>query len=574
MDGVGTSTAGFVGMAERGHTIGTPLSVSSYADYCRSYGGYLSPKTHGENCYMSFAVEQFFANGGTRCYVMRVAPADAKPAKTASNSRVWFEAANVGSWGNNIKFVATQKDTPKTKAKVEDSKTFTLASADGFEEGDFVAVSQGSGKVAYGRIDSMQGRTISLGSDVGVAKGPEQTKPGDAKDAKPEPPKAVDMKFSGEVTIACCKFDLLISCGFNAPEETYEELTLNEKSATFIGNVLSRSKLVKVNYSGQLVKDGTNPMDAFPEKENCDDNDCFVLAFSGGIDGSCKKLDESLYLGGGIEPGKRTGLEAFVEISDVSIMAIPGIYSPVVQGALVAQCERLEDRFAVLDMPCDVVNPAELLKHRETVDSSYAAMYHPWIESYDPQAKKSIYLPPSGHICGVYARSDATRGVHKAPANEVVNNARGLYCLYNKGDQDQLNPKGVNLIRALPGQGIRVWGGRTCSSNALWKYVNVRRLFIFIEETIKATTNWVVFEPNDEVLWTRVRLTISAFLRDLYRSGALVGSSEEQAFFVNIGPDTMSQQDILNGRLICVIGVAPSRPAEFVIFRITQRTGE
>lgn len=573
MDGVGTSTAGFVGMAERGHVIGTPLSVSSYADYCRNFGGYLSAKTHGENCYLPYTVEQFFANGGTRCYVMRVAPQDAKSAKTTSNSKVWFEAANPGAWGNGIKFVANQKDKPKTKAKVEDSKTFTLASTDGFEEGDYVAVSQ-NGKVSYGRIESMQGSTIVLAADAGVSKAPEQPKPGDVKDAKPEPPKPADAKFSGEVTIVCCKFDLVITCGFNAPEETYEDLTLNDKSSSFIGNALSRSKLVKVNYSGQLVKDGANPMDAFPEKDNAADEEYCVIAFAGGSDGSCKKLDESLYLGGGIEPGKRTGLEAFVEISDVSIIAAPGITSPVVQGAIVSQCERLEDRFAVLDMPCEVVNPAELLKHRETVDSSYCAMYHPWIESYDPLAKKSIYLPPSGHICGVYARSDATRGVHKAPANEVVNNARGLYCLYNKGDQDQLNPKGVNLIRALPGQGIRVWGGRTCSSNALWKYVNVRRLFIYLEETIKATTNWVVFEPNDEVLWTRVRLTISAFLRDMYRSGALVGSSEEQAFFVNIGPDTMSQQDILNGRLICVIGVAPSRPAEFVIFRITQRTGE
>jgi phage tail sheath protein FI len=307
-------------------------------------------------------------------------------------------------------------------------------------------------------------------------------------------------------------------------------------------------------------------MDAFPANG--------VISFSGGSDGSCKNADDGVYLGGGIDAGKRTGLEAFVEISDVSIMAVPGITSPVVQGALVAQCEKLEDRFAVLDMPCETVNPQELLKHRETVDTNYAAMYHPWIESYDPQAKKTAYIPPSGFVLGVYARSDAARGVHKAPANEAVANARGLYCLYNKGDQDQLNPKGVNLIRALPGQGIRIWGARTCSGNALWKYVNVRRLFIYIEETIKASTNWVVFEPNDEVLWTRVRLTITAFLRDMYRTGALVGSTEEQAFFVNIGPDTMSQQDILNGRLICVIGVAPSRPAEFVVFRITQRTGE
>ncbi|MCL2055585.1 MAG: phage tail sheath subtilisin-like domain-containing protein, partial [Oscillospiraceae bacterium] len=258
----------------------------------------------------------------------------------------------------------------------------------------------------------------------------------------------------------------------------------------------------------------------------------------------------------------------------VSIMAIPGITSPAVQLALVAHCSNLASRFAVLDMPLAMSKPQELLTHRDIVDSDYAAMYHPWIQVYDQQAKKPAFIPPSGAVTGIFARSDTTRGVHKAPANEVVNNALGLSCLYNKGEQDLLNPAGVNLIRALPGQGIRVWGGRTCSSNGLWKYVNVRRLFIFLEETIKSQTNWAVFEPNDEVLWMRVQLTISAFLRDMYRAGALVGAAESEAFYVNVGRDTMTQQDIINGRLICVIGVAPSRPAEFVIFRITQRTGE
>jgi len=592
MDGVGTSTAGFVGMAERGPVIGTPSALSSYADYQRNYGGYLSEKTHGENCYLPYVVEQYFANGGTRCYVMRVTPEDAKAAKTERRGNgIWFEAANPGAWGNGLKFVVTQKDKPsKPNAKVKDAKTFELTSIDGFEEGDMVEVTQNSSKPIYCRIESIQGKTITLEMEVSNIKAsepkPEPPKPADAKsgdgkdskDAKNEQPKPEPVqepiRLNGDVTIVCCRFNLMITCGIMGPEESYEDLSLNDKSSSFVENALSRSKLVKFNYPGQLLKNGTSPLDLFPERDRTNDDTAYVISFSGGSDGSCKKMDESLYLGSGMEPGKRSGLEAFVEVSDVSIMAAPGITSPVVQGALVAQCEKLEDRFAVLDMPCNVVNPNELLKHRETIDSSYAAMYHPWVESYDPLAKKTAYLPPCGFIAGIFARSDATRGVHKAPANEILNNARGLKCLYNKGDQDQLNPKGVNLIRALPGQGIRIWGARTCSSNALWKYVNVRRLFIYIEESIRASTNWVVFEPNDEVLWARVRLTITAFLRDMYRDGALVGNSEDQAFYVNIGHDTMSQQDILNGRLICVIGVAPSRPAEFVVFRITQRTGE
>ena len=175
---------------------------------------------------------------------------------------------------------------------------------------------------------------------------------------------------------------------------------------------------------------------------------------------------------------------------------------------------------------------------------------------------------------GIYGRTDDTRGVHRAPANEVVRACVGLDCQFNKGEQDILNPKGVNLIRAFPGQGIRVWGARTASSNPLWKYINVRRLFIFIEESIKANTSWAVFEPNDEMLWRRVQMTISVFLTGLWRGGSLAGVTPEEAFYVSVGRETMSQDDIDNGRLICVIGVAPVKPAEFVIFRITQKTNE
>ena len=174
---------------------------------------------------------------------------------------------------------------------------------------------------------------------------------------------------------------------------------------------------------------------------------------------------------------------------------------------------------------------------------------------------------------GIYSRTDVNRGVHKAPANEIVF-CTGLKVNYTKAEQDVLNPEGVNLIRAIPGQGIRVWGARTASSNTAFKYVNVRRLFIYVEESIKANTNWVVFEPNDATLWQRVSLTISSFLDSMWRTGMLAGSSPSEGYFVEIGPSTMSRDDIMNGRLICNIGIAPSRPAEFVIFRVTQHTAE
>ena len=255
-------------------------------------------------------------------------------------------------------------------------------------------------------------------------------------------------------------------------------------------------------------------------------------------------------------------------------MAVPGITDPNVLMTLIAHCENLTSRFAILDLPKTLVKTDEITTFRNMFDSQYAAVYHPWLNVSDPLNKKNTYIPPSGSIAGIYARSDNTQGVQKAPANEVVRGCVGLRTPYNKGEQDILNPIGVNLIRAFPGQGIRVWGARTLSSDSSWKYVNVRRLFIFIEESIKANTNWVVFESNTPELWDRVRGTIEGFLLTLWNNGALAGSSADEAFFVEIGPSTMTRDDIDNGRLICTIGVAPVKPAEFVIFRITQKTNE
>ena len=552
MEGVGTSTAGFIGMAEKGPVIGTPVFLTSFADFRRSFGSYLSESTHGPNRFLPYAVEQFFANGGARCYVMRVAPADAKAA-TAVMSSVVAHAKSPGKWGNSIKITVTQAS--KAKTQIVDSaddiatskKMYTFKSTAGFEAGDMVAFMEKGNAVTHNRIIKIQDNVVSFENDF------EQD--------------VVDKNLVPKKLIASCEVNFEISCEDTV--ENFENVSFNPESALFIENALSKSELIRVQYNP--IEGVFPPMlamsgDAASVKE--------VFALFGGGDGSCKAGDDGIYIGGGDAPGKRTGLEAFLEISNVSIMAIPGITSAAVQLALVAHCQNLASRFAVLDMPLEMSKPQDLLIHREIVDSDYAALYHPWLQIYDAQAKKASYIPPSGSIAGIFARSDTTRGVHKAPANEVVNNCLGLSCIYNKGEQDLLNPAGVNLIRALPGQGIRVWGGRTCSSNGLWKYVNVRRLFIYLEETIKSQTNWAVFEPNDEMLWMRVQLTISAFLRDMYRTGALVGASEAEAFFVNVGRDTMSQQDILNGRLICVIGVAPSRPAEFVIFRITQNTRE
>ena len=302
------------------------------------------------------------------------------------------------------------------------------------------------------------------------------------------------------------------------------------------------------------------------EKDSCN------IRLLGGKNGTQQAISAIDFIGEDKGPNNRSGLQAFIDNNEVSLLAIPGITDPQVLLSLIAHCENMGNRFAILDIPREKKTVNDIVEYRDLFDSDFAAMYHPWVKVADPITKNAVAIPPSGSVAGVYARTDNTRGVFKAPANEIVSACVGLDCNYTTGEQDILNPKGVNLIRSFSGSGIRIWGARTISSNSLWRYVNVRRLFLYIEESIKVSTNWVVFEPNEPLLWLRVKRTIELFLGDLWRAGALAGGSEGEAFFVDIGANTMSQSDIDNGRLICVIGVAPVKPAEFVIFRITQKT--
>jgi phage tail sheath protein FI len=244
-----------------------------------------------------------------------------------------------------------------------------------------------------------------------------------------------------------------------------------------------------------------------------------------------------------------------------------------VNKAVITHCEKLRFRFAVVD-PERSVNIADFQPRSAVQDTQFAALYYPWIAISDPLTGARKVVPPGGHVLGVYARTDSERGVFKAPANEILRGVLDLTADIDDGMQDNLNPRGVNAIRKFAERGIRIWGARTLTSDALWKYVSVRRLFIFLERSIYEGTQWVVFEPNDDRLWARVVDTIRLFLRTQWRLGALFGRTEEEAFFITCDRTTMTQDDILNGRLICEIGIAPVRPAEFVIFRIFQHTAE
>jgi phage tail sheath protein FI len=299
---------------------------------------------------------------------------------------------------------------------------------------------------------------------------------------------------------------------------------------------------------------------------------------AGGND-SMASLTDADYIGAdNANPENRTGLFSLRNIEDISIVAVPGRTTTAIQNALINHCEIARFRFAVLDAhrpPRDSI--ADVITQRQQYDTKYAAIYHPWLLipppfPVSPSTPPEYAIPPSGHVLGIYARTDIERGVHKAPANEVVRGVVGLQRLLNKGEHDILNPYpiNINVIRDFRpnSRGIRVYGGRVITSDSDWKYVNVRRLLIFIEASLNRGLQWVVFEPNAEPLWARVRRSISNFLTLVWRDGALEGTKVEEAFFVKCDRTTMTQTDIDSGRLICIVGVAPVKPAEFVIVRI------
>ncbi len=277
----------------------------------------------------------------------------------------------------------------------------------------------------------------------------------------------------------------------------------------------------------------------------------------------------------------KNGLHAFDTVDDINILAIadrPGDREVIL--AAYTYCQNRRDCFYVADSPMGL-DPQAVLTFKEGIgtfagnafNSSYAALYYPWIVVTDPVTGSNKYVPPSGAVAGTYSSTDVLRGVHKAPAGTIdgyLNSAVGIERLITKGEQDLLNPEHVNVIRKFPGAGIVIWGARTLSADPEWRYVNVRRLLLFIEESIDKSTQWVVFEPNDRSLWARIKRDITAFLNIVWRSGALFGSIADEAFFVKIDDENNPPEVRDAGRLVIDIGVSPVKPAEFVVFRITQ----
>jgi hypothetical protein len=361
-------------------------------------------------------------------------------------------------------------------------------------------------------------------------------------------------------------FKILVHRGGDVVE-TFDNLTTKRGANNVITAVRQQSKLIRVDEPKggpvALPRKGVRVPLAVPEPSRL------------------PAVTADAYVG---DTSARTGFAGLEAIEDITMLCVPDAMSAyqagvlddeglkAVQLAMIAHCELMGDRVAVLDAPPGL-NPQRMKEWRVDYagyDSKYATLYYPWIKVMDPLSGAPAFVPPSGHVAGVWARTDSTRGVHKAPANEVLRGVIALESGMTRGEHDQLNPVGVNCIRAFPGQGIRIWGARTISSDPEWRYLNVRRLFNYVEKSILTGTNWVVFEPNDRFLWERVERTIGTFLRRVWRSGALFGGSPEQAYFVKCDAENNPQDNIDVGILTVDVGLAPVKPAEFVVFRVAQ----
>lgn len=566
IEGVGTSTTAFVGPTRKGpyrvdeDTQEIPELLTSYGDFERIYGG-LAELGLGDGVpatnYLAHAVRAFFNEGGSRLYVSRVVGTDAAPSTVtviSSNTEsdvVSFSARFPGACGDGSVRVR-EVQTPASAITMNNSPEGTL-----LRTGD-------TGPFNY---------HVKVDGAWRPAANPSQ-----------DPASASTLESSQPAVITL----LIIAEDADGQSMSYENVGLANKHPRWIGHVLAAAPARRSDHLQNLFSISIGATVSPAELRDG--------LLDGATANSAGQLERVWTLVGGDDGGEPTtasyklALMDIASLEDVSIVAAPGSSAyavanndnpQAIANALISHAEsRRAYRIAVLDTPPGEL-PSGARTYRSLFDSRYAALYYPWVVVSNPLARpgrddipKEIDLPPSGFVCGIYARNDVQRGVHKAPANEVVRGALRFALNVNFDQQGMLNPLGVNCLRFFSGRGYRVWGARLASSDPEWKYVSDRRYFNYLEASIDRSTQWAVFEPNGERLWANVRQTISDFLYNEWRNGALLGTTQEQAFFVRCDRSTMTQNDLDNGRLICLIGVAVLKPAEFVVFRIGQKTAD
>jgi hypothetical protein len=553
IEGVSTSTTAFVGPTRSGPVGDIPELLTSFADFERIYGGLQdlgfadSGGLHVN--YLAHAVAAYFNEGGARLYVARVAggvAAVGKDVVAAKTSK--FIARFPGEVGNG-------------EIKVFFNRTpITFEASKNAIDGSLIRINATPKEWAVKLNGAWKdGANTANAKDISAV--------------------ASTMQLITVTVVATDK---------DGNSTTYEGLGLDPSHKRYIGTVLHHDGNGRADAVSRLFYFDVNQATvsavelatAFTPTAEGTDNEVAAV-FPVGPSDATPGTDALPALQGWTD-----ALNIIAGIDDVSIVAAPGHteYAAVadkVRIALITHAEKLRSyRIAVLDVPKNKT-PTEARDYKGNIDSKYAALYYPWVaapnplfDPNDPKEDAELLLPPSGFLSGIYARSDVERGVWKAPANEVVRTALRFERLVNTGEQEMLNPLGVNCLRYFAGRGNRVWGARTTSSDPEWKYVNIRRYFLYLEHSIDNGTQWAVFEPNGERLWANVRETVTQFLYNEWVSGALLGDKVEQAFFVKCDRSTMTQNDLDNGRLICLIGVAAIKPAEFVIFRIGQKTAD
>jgi uncharacterized protein len=556
IEGVGTSTAGFVGLTARGPLSSgatgiTPPLLTGIADFERIYGAAndLRVGTTTVPNYLAHAVRAFFENGGGRLYVARVAATGATFATSGglvsgagADEQVTLSArfpgggTMPGTSDVNLRARLQQVELATTKrlAARQQPGTLVRVGTDYFVLGTTPMETTAADATGWTNL-SDDGAVSIVTLSVAV-----------------DDPTGTTLEYDG--------------LGFHPRHPRYARLVL--------GGTPPRAADALTNPIRLAIGDGVSAFELRSALMGAATQRTIELR--GGTDGT-----------GAPGIGDYTGaLDRLLALEDVAIVAAPGAAAlegslpAAVNLALITHAEtRRAYRIAVLDTPPQL-EPQGVRDLKSGIDSTYAALYYPWVivanplAAADPSQQSELALPPSGFVAGIYARTDIERGVWKAPANETVAGALRLQRDVRFGEQEVLNPLGINCIRALPNRGIRVWGARTTSSDPEWKYVNVRRYFIYLEASIDRGTQFAVFEPNGERLWANVRNTITDFLYTEWVSGALLGETPKQAFFVRCDRTTMTQNDLDNGRLVCLIGVAVLKPAEFVIFRIGQKTAD
>lgn len=627
--GLRTDIAGFVGIAERGPR-NIPVPIESWRQFEAYFGGFIG------SGFLAYAVRAFFENGGRRCWVVRVtsdASASAEvelqavisPGGTTESAWRRIEAISPGVWGDELEvtFQETHGAQSKTVPAPSLACDAVVEMIAGFAPRDLARLTQPGATTAYRIIQAVDANRSRV-SWADAVTGFDPTKPIHVESVE----YTLLVRRAGRLVRTYEGLSLVPGHARFGPDllPPLAE-TLKRKRPGVLPAAPEPIAIIGPE-PGHAI-DPIHPLDLSPF-QNTAGGGRFVCSLRGGADGLVT-LRTSDFTGEVAAPEdsdelrsyKERGITALNTVDEVALVAVPDIHirpiqiplvapippcvpdpclpvsvqppivspkKPVgdtpptfldeevfaVQRHLVEQCEKLRDRFAVLDPPYsaaknDKLGTAAIRRWRNRFDSTYAALYYPWLKVIDPlrNAQSPVReVPPSGHVAGAMARGDLAVGVHKAPANGELIWAEALTAEVNAAEHGLLNSSGVNALRVFPGRGIRVFGARTVSSDPDWRFINVRRLLIMIEEAIDEALQWVVFEPNDHVTRTKVTLALRSFLSSLWRQGALMGATQEDAFFVKCNEVNNPPAERGNGRLLAEVGVAASQPFEFVVLRV------